>query len=496
MKHIFKFVIMTIASIQLCGCARQVYLSKDNLTDKIKGGWAGQAIGCTYGGPTEFRYQGCIIPDEIPIEWPDGAMKWFYDYAPGLYDDIYMDLTFVKVFQEKGLDAPIEDFANAFADAPYPLWHANQQARYNIHHGIKAPESGYWKYNPHADDIDFQIEADYAGLMSPGLPEMAAHYSDEIGHIMNYGDGWYGGVFVAAMYSYAFVEDDINTVVDKALKMIPKGTEFRSCMDDIVEWHREYPQDWKKNWELCQQKWSGDVGCTDGALTNFDIDAKINSAYILIGLLYGEGDFAKTLEISTRCGQDSDCNPASAGGILGTMIGYDNIPDFWKKNLPEVEDRPFSFTDISLNDVYEMSLSQALEVIERAGGTVEEDLVRIPVRRPRPVRFEQSFPEMQPKERTILDNSLAQGPVSMEFNGSAAAFLHFYVGATEDYIAKVEVTLDGESQGIVELPFSFHERKDHLFHVYELPQGVHTVTFNWLNPGDGIVLNLREMLIY
>lgn len=61
----------------------------------------------------------------------------------------------------------------------------------------------------------------------------------------------------------------------------------------------------------------------------FNIDAVINSAYILIGLLYGEGDFYKTLDISTRCGQDSDCNPASAGGILGTILGYSRIPDYW-----------------------------------------------------------------------------------------------------------------------------------------------------------------------
>ena len=73
----------------------------------------------------------------------------------------------------------------------------------------------------------------------------------------------------------------------------------------------------------------------------FNIDAVTNSAYILIGLLYGEGDFSKTLDIATRCGQDSDCNPASAGGILGAMLGYDNIPEKWMRNLREVEDMDF-----------------------------------------------------------------------------------------------------------------------------------------------------------
>ena len=81
-------------------------LSDKELLDKIKGGWAGQTIGCTYGGPTEFRYPGTMIQDYIPINWPDGYIKWYYENEPGLYDDVYMDLTFVDVFDRLGLDAP------------------------------------------------------------------------------------------------------------------------------------------------------------------------------------------------------------------------------------------------------------------------------------------------------------------------------------------------------------------------------------------------------
>ena len=140
---------------------KEVTISKDVLMDKIKGGWAGQAIGCTFGGPTEFRYPGTMINPHINIEWPEHYLTQYFDNGPGLYDDIYMDLTFVEVFDKLGLDAPIEAFAEAFAGAKYPLWHANQQARYNIRQGIMPPDCGYWENNPHADDIDFQIEADY-----------------------------------------------------------------------------------------------------------------------------------------------------------------------------------------------------------------------------------------------------------------------------------------------------------------------------------------------
>ena len=77
---------------------KEVKMTKEVLKDKIKGGWAGKTIGCSYGGPTEFKYAG-FINDEIEIPWHDHMIKWWFDKFPGLYDDVYMDLTFVEVFQ-------------------------------------------------------------------------------------------------------------------------------------------------------------------------------------------------------------------------------------------------------------------------------------------------------------------------------------------------------------------------------------------------------------
>ncbi|MHC4495062.1 MAG: ADP-ribosylglycohydrolase family protein, partial [Planctomycetota bacterium] len=334
-KGIVLCVLCVVVLVNCADCAQQAAkeIPLDVLKDKIKGGWAGQTISCTYGGPTEFRFRSKMIPDDYEIPWYDGYMKDTYDGRPGLYDDIYMDLTFVEVFEKEGLDAPAESFASAFANADYMLWHANQCARYNILNGIMPPESGHWLNNPCADDIDFQIEADFAGLMSPGMVNTSAEISDKIGHIMNYGDGWYGGVYVAALYATAFVSDDTRYVVEEALEVIPPESLYAQCMRDVIQWHKENPDDWKATWIKVHGKWDNDVGCPNGAFSDFNIDAKINSAWILVGLLYGEKDFGKTIDISTRCGDDSDCNPASAGGILGTMIGYDNIPDYWKQGL-------------------------------------------------------------------------------------------------------------------------------------------------------------------
>ena len=475
----------------------EVTISKDVLMDKIKGAWAGQTIGCTYGGPTEFRYSGTMINDNIPIEWPDGYIKWYFDNSPGLYDDVYMDLTFVEVFENEGLDAPVTSFEKAFSEAGYMLWHANQQARYNIRQGMSGPETGHWTNNPHADDIDFQIEADYAGIMSPGMPNAASHFSDEIGHMMNYGDGWYGGVYVAAMYALAFVSDDIDWVVKEALKCIPEQSKYYKCMSDVIRWHEMYPDNWEICWALCQKNWSFDIGCPDGVFQDFNIDATINSAYILIGLLYGEGDFSKTIDISTRCGYDSDCNPASAGGILATMTGYSKIPEKYMANLREVEDLNFAYTDISLNKVYQMSFNQALKVIEKYGGSVSADEVTIKYQEPEAVRFEESFTGHWPEKPVWVEKEIRKaGDIS--FDGKGIVVRYTFGDSKHDpaYTAEVEVYLDGQLSETVVLPMDNNSRKQELYYKYNLNEGPHTLSFKWLNPEAGKNIDLTSYIVY
>jgi len=472
----------------------------DVLQDKIKGGWAGQTISCTYGGPTEFRFRSKMIPDDHEILWYDGYLKETYDGRPGLYDDIYMDLTFVEVFEKEGLDAPASSFAKAFAYADYMLWHANQCARYNILNGIMPPDSGHWLNNPCAEDIDFQIEADFAGLMSPGMVNTSAEISDKIGHIMNYGDGWYGGVYVAAMYALAFISDDIQNVVEEALKVIPVESQYAQCMQDVIRWHKEHPDDWKKTWQKVHDKWDNDIGCPHGVFNEFNIDAKINSAWILVGLLYGEKDFGKTTDISTRCGDDSDCNPANAGGILGTMLGYSNIPDYWKQGLAEVEPIDFKYTTISLNRVYDMSYRQALEVIKKNGGMVDGDKVAIKVQKPRPVRLEVGFEGHHPVEKLELNIELID-VASFEFEGVGFAINGTAEGNDKgsnktDYTFEVEMYIDGVLVLTTKLPTNFIKRKYIPFWKYQLPMGKHTVQFKVLNPTDKASIHLSNAIIY
>ena len=475
-----------------------ISLTKGQLSDKIKGGWAGQTIGVTFGGPYEFHFNGTFIGDYQPLKWYDGYLKHTMINNPGLYDDLYMDLTFVDVFEKFGLDAPVDSFANAFAHAGYMLWHANQAARYNLLHGIKAPLSGYWMNNPHADCIDYQIESDFAGLMSPGMPNTASAISDKIGHIMNYGDGWYGGVYVGAMYSLSFTSSDINYIIREALKTIPAQSEFYKCIADVISNYKKYPADWKQNWLEVQKKWADDIGCPDGVFVPFNIDAKVNAAYVTIGLLYGKGDFTKTLEIATRCGQDADCNPSTAGGILGAILGYDKIPAYWKMGLKEAENINFKYTSMSLENVYSIGLKHALQVIEKNGGKINGEKIMIKTQQPVVVKFEKSFDGLYPLSKTAVIPSPGKNEINFDFEGTGFVLMGETAAweSQSDFVFMTELYVDDKLVESPQLPASYTTRRYELCWKYGLPKGKHTVKLKILNASKDVNFKTGDVIIY
>jgi hypothetical protein len=475
---------------------KTIHLTKEMLRDKIRGGWAGQTIGVTFGGPTEFRYRGTMIDDHTPIAWNDGVLKESFTNAIGLYDDIYVDLTFVNVIERHGIDAPAERFADAFAQAGYQLWHANQMARYNLLKGMKPPESGNWRNNPDADDIDFQIESDFIGLMSPGLPGAASELADRVGHIMNSGDGWYGGVYISTMYSLAFTSSDVNYVVTEGLKAIPVGTRFHDTISAVIDLHKQYPDDWKRAWFEIQRKWAEDVGCADGVFAAFNIDARLNAAYVVLGLLYGQGDMTRTISIATRAGQDSDCNPSSAAGILGAILGYSKIPAFWKQGLADVEPLAFPFAGLSLNDTYDLTFKHALDLIRRNGGQVTDDQIALSVQPVKPVRVEQNFEghfpvaEIPLRRRLTDETSFSFEGVGFVVQGSARA-----EGGT-DRVIVTEMYIDDKLVETIELPTNFTRRRFTPFWKYGLPDGKHTVRLKVRNPSTDASVSMERAVVY
>ncbi len=472
----------------------------EQLKDRLKGAWVAQTVGVTFGAPVEFKFNSTMIQDYHQLKWDENSLKDEYETKPGTYDDIYMDLSFMKVIEEEGVDAPATSFAQSFANADYELWFANQTARYNIQNGLTPPESGHWINNPCADDIDFQIEADFAGLMNPGMVNSAVEICDKVGHIMNYGDGYYGGVFVASLYALSLVSDsvtEIPSIVQQAINVIPSESNFYKLISDVIQWHKNDPLDWKATWYKVNRKWSSEVGSPVGVFRPFNIDAKINAAWVVMGLLYGNGDFTKTFEIATRCGDDADCNPATAGGILASIVGYSNIPDFWTQGLDKVEDLPFMGTDIALIDAYKLSEKHAIDMIIKNGGSLEGNDVNIKIQTPKTIPLEVAFEGHYPKE--LVTPNQTKNEISFEFDGIGFAIAGGTIKKNlqgKDYIFQTAMYLDGELIEKVMLPTEINKRRFTLFWKYQLKKANHKVVIKILNPTDSASLSLRDVVIY
>jgi hypothetical protein len=393
-----KIIVVCLVVMQ-SAMAEERSISLDELQDKIRGGWVGQMIGVSYGAPTEFAYLNRMIPEEdLPVWQPDMISEALNQ------DDLYVDITFAAALDEFGLDATTEDFAAMFRDTEFALWHANLAARRALRRGVPGELSGTPKYNMHANDIDFQIEADFIGLMTPGLPQEANALGFRAGRVMNYGDGIYGGMFVSGMYAAAFFEDDPHAIVEAGLAVLPMESSYAQTIVDLLSWYEESPNDWRRVWHQLEEKWNGNEVCPAGANHPFNIDAKLNGAYVALGLLYGEGDFEQTMLVSTQAGQDSDCNPSSAIGILGVVLGYNAIPSKFTAGVAAIEDEDFNYTSYSLNDIVDSSVTRAVALIKRTGGTVDGEIVRVKLQEPLPAKFEAWDDYGSVREEVVFDD--------------------------------------------------------------------------------------------
>lgn len=343
--------------------SRTVTFDEETLYDKLVGGWIGQMVGVTWAAPTEFCYAARLMPaSSMPVWKPQTINDAFGQ------DDLYVEIPFLDAMKEKGVDCDVNHIAKKFRDSQFGLWHANMMGRFNLKNGIAYPDSGHYLYNYHAEDIDWQIECDFLGMMYPGLPNEAAAKAYELGHIMNYGDGVYGGVFVTAMHAAAYTASSIEEIWQAGIDSIPEGTEFRELLDDVVASYRA-GDSFEENWGKIQKKW-GSTDICEELPGNSNIDAKLNSGYVLLGLLYGEGDFAKTILLSTRCGQDSDCNPSTAASVLGSFYGASGLPEIYTSGLDK-NGRKFSYTNYTFNDAMELNYTLMEKILQKFGGVKE-----------------------------------------------------------------------------------------------------------------------------
>ena len=168
MRNIVMFTIITMFVLSGCNststCREEGVeyrrIAVNEYVDKMKAGWVGQMAGVGWGGPTEFRWKGAIIPEDKMPKWKPKMINQFGQ------DDIYVEMTFLRTLEQYGLDVSIRQAGIDFANSGYMLWHANKYGRDNLRKGIAPPDSGHPKFSQHSDDIDYQIEADYSGLIA------------------------------------------------------------------------------------------------------------------------------------------------------------------------------------------------------------------------------------------------------------------------------------------------------------------------------------------
>jgi len=309
------------------------------LRDRLEGAWLGRCIGCTLGKPVEGWPREDIeaylkATDAYPLSdyfvyAPEKIEEGRHPFHPSAVeatrgniscvprdDDIDYTILNLRVIEENGFDFTPEDVAEAWLSyLPFNMvYTAERQAYANLVRGMKPPFTAtYW--NPFREWIGAQIRADAFGYLAPGNPELAASLAYRDAVLSHTKNGIYGEIFVAAAISMALVSDDLEEVINAALSQVPQRSRLSELVKEVMAWS-ESAQSWQEVWEKVEERYG----------KYHEVHTLPNLAYVLVALLFGERDFKKTVAIAVMCGKDTDCNGATAGSILGAMVGKSGIP--------------------------------------------------------------------------------------------------------------------------------------------------------------------------
>ncbi|MFL0268875.1 ADP-ribosylglycohydrolase family protein [Candidatus Clostridium radicumherbarum] len=325
-------------------------IQKDYI-EKVYSGWLGKTIGVRLGAPIEnWTYER--ISKEIGE--PEGYIHDYKMFAAD--DDTNGPEVFIRALEDFSINATSEEIGdtwlNYIGDTHGMFWwggygvSTEHTAYMNLQHGIKAPLSGSMDVNglTVSEQIGGQIFIDVWGLIAPGNPSLAAEYAEKAASVSHDGNGKYGGMFIAACIAEAFVEKDIKKIIVKGLSVIPEDCEYAKVTREVMRFYDENPYDWRK--------------CFEYILNNYGYDKYEggchiipNAAVIILSLLYGEGDFSKTIRICNFCGWDTDCNVGNVGCIMGVRCGLVGIPYFWRKPINDVFVSSSLIGDLNITDI-------------------------------------------------------------------------------------------------------------------------------------------------
>ena len=340
-----------------------VGLSDKAYLDKVHGAWLGRCVGCLLGKPVEGwprdRIEGYLkLGDAYPLEdyipevtpHPEGyrlhptykeAMRGAIDGMPR-DDDIDYTILGLHVLEEHGIDFTTADVgAEWLTHLPYRLVYTAERVAYrNLVNGLAPPETASHR-NPYREYIGAQIRGDIWGYIALGLPEVAAELAFRDASLSHVKNGIYGEMFVAAMISAAFSTEDIHEVIEVGLSEIPRRSRLAEAIRDVLDWSEGY-SDWCQAWERVMEAYGG----------YHWVHTINNAAFVVLGLLYGGGYLGRSVSISVMAGFDTDCNGATAGSVVGAVLGAKALPGGWVTPLGDrVRSILAGFSESSISDL-------------------------------------------------------------------------------------------------------------------------------------------------
>jgi len=286
--------------------------------------WLGQLIGNCAGRSTEGDYSGSISN-------PNSVVPWIIKQEWDADDDTDIEYIAMHILEAHGFDCNSQELANQWLahilSSGSGVYIGNRQAWYLMQDGFQPPETGSRTYNEHWYSIDSQITTEVLGAVSPGLGQVALDTAGKFARISNDGFPVHAAQLYAVMYAKAFFEPNVVTLVTESLEAIPVTSRTYEVASDVLDWYLEDANDGALDWRATRQKLYNYYQGTSakGRYYNW-LESTINSGATVLAILYGGGDFNDTVQIGVLAGWDSDCNPATAGGLIGTINGYSGLP--------------------------------------------------------------------------------------------------------------------------------------------------------------------------
>lgn len=310
--------------------------AKADLRDKITGAWLGRICGCLLGKPVEGWHSSKIKEhllktDAYPLS---GYMKkgnayggsgWVCDLngcAPVDDDTNYTVMAALEIVGRHGRNFTPGDVADVWLSCqPKTAYCTAERVAYkNFLLGIRPPKSAEYK-NPFREWIGAQIRGDYFGYINPGDTETAAEmawWDASISHVKN---GIYGEMFVSAMLAAAAVCGDIATVIRAGLAEIPERSRLARDVNEILGLY--------EGGKTKDEVFSHIHGKYDEAVPHHWCHTNSNAMIVAAALLYGGGDYGRSICMAVETGFDTDCNGATVGSVLGMMLGASAVGPEW-----------------------------------------------------------------------------------------------------------------------------------------------------------------------